>query len=208
MMIKVGAMKPGNNLETAVLQVGVIEIDEGGYQAVIGVGEVGEILVPLDGGADLCRFHVELGVVEADIRPQQRLYGIQYSSISAEIHKGLVAFDRVVDPPGNDCSILEFRLQLQDRVVAALQGVSNKSSYRLVQRSDGLLIEQGGQDDDAILSVHIELFRTEMEVHHVESGGQFFRVREPGRSACLEEGRNPVGDIAELLFLKLCKDWN
>ena len=77
MMIKVGVMKPGNNLETAVLQVGVIEIDEGGYQAVIGVGEVGEILVPLDGGADLCGLHVELGVVEADIGTQQRLYGIQ-----------------------------------------------------------------------------------------------------------------------------------
>ena len=208
MMIKVGVMKPGNNLETAVLQAGIVEVDDGGYQAVIGVGEVGEILVPLDGGADLCRFHVELGVVEADIRPQQRLYGIQYSSISAEIHECLVAFDRVVDPPGNGCSILEFRLQLQDRVIAALQGVFNKSINRLVQRFDCLLIEQGGQEDDAIRSVVLELFRAEVEVHHVESGGQFFRAREPGRSACLEEGLNPVGDIAELLFLELCKDRN
>ena len=52
MMVKVGMVKRGNDLETAVFNAGVIQVDQGGYKVVIGVWEIGEILVPFDCGAD------------------------------------------------------------------------------------------------------------------------------------------------------------
>ena len=116
-----------------------------------------------------------------------------------------MALNRIVDSPGNNASVLKFRLQLQNRFVTTLEGVFNKSVDRFVQRLDSLPIEQGGQDDDARLVVLIDLSRAEVKVRHIESGRQFFRVAEPGWSACFEEGLDPVGHIAELFFLELGK---
>ena len=72
-------------------------------------------------------------MVEADIRTQQRLYGIEYPGVCTELQEGLVALDRVIDPPGNSLAVLQLRLQLEDGLVAAGEGIFNESIDRFVQ---------------------------------------------------------------------------
>ena len=105
-----------HHLEAAVFQAGSIEVYQGGYQVVIGVWEISQVLVPLDCRAYPCGLHIELGVMEADIRPDRGFYSVENSSIGAEITKDLVAFKRVVDPPGDGFSFLRPRFEFQDRV--------------------------------------------------------------------------------------------
>ena len=72
-------------------------------------------------------------MVQADIRPDQGLDGIQDSRVAAELAKHLVTFTGVVDPSGHGLSIDLFRFQLQDGGVAVLYGSGDDGVDGLVQ---------------------------------------------------------------------------
>ena len=66
-----------DNLEAAVFDCGVVEVEQDAYRAAVGQRVVGEVLVLFDGGADTGRFHVDLGVVVDQVGAEQRLDGVE-----------------------------------------------------------------------------------------------------------------------------------
>ena len=183
MVVKVGLVKRGDDLETTVFNAGVIQVDQGGYQVVIGVRKIGEILVPFDRRADPWGLHVELGVVQADIRPDQALDGIEDPRVAAELPKHLVTFTGVVDSSGYGLSIDLFRFELQDGGVAVLYSFGDDGVDGLVQPAQGRCVQQGGQERDTIAPVFLDLLRAQGGIYPLGRGLGFYRIR--GRAAQL-----------------------
>jgi hypothetical protein len=134
------------------------------------MGEIGEVLVPFDSGAHVWRFHVELGVMEADIGPDQGFDASEETGINAEITKRLVAFEGVVESPGDGFSIERFRLQLHYVFAAAAERRGDQGVCHLVQSREGRAIEQGGQEEVAAAAVLIKLLWSQGVFHHIRGG--------------------------------------
>ena len=83
-------------------------------------------------------------MVQADIRSDQALDGIQDSRVAAELAKHLVTFTGVVDSSGHGLSIDLFRFQLQDGGVVVLYSSGDDGVDGLVQLAQGRCVEQGG----------------------------------------------------------------
>ena len=76
-------------------------------------------------------------MVQADIRPDQALDGIQDSRVAAELAKHLVTLTGVVDSSGHGLSIYLFRFQLQDGGVAAFDSSGDDGVDGLVESAQG-----------------------------------------------------------------------
>ena len=90
---------PGNDLQAAVLLGGVVEVEEDGHRIPIGQGIVGQVLVPLHDGPDVLRLHVDLAVVEEQVRAEQLLDAVQQGDRLREIAERLIESARFVDAP-------------------------------------------------------------------------------------------------------------
>ena len=106
--------------------------------------------------------------MEADIGPDQGFDASEETGINAEITKRLMAFEGVVESPGDGFSSERFRLQLHYAFVAERRG--DQGVCHLVQSREGRAIEQGGQEEVAAAAVLIKLPWSQGVFYHISGG--------------------------------------
>ena len=117
-------MAPGNDLQAAVLLGGVVEVEEDGHRIPVGQGIVGQVLVPLHDGADVLGLHVDLAVVEEQVRTEELFDAVQQGGRLREIAEGPIESARFVDAPHQRAVGLLVRFHLHARAVVIRLRVS------------------------------------------------------------------------------------
>src|SRR5262249_52524855 len=83
----------------AVLRRHIVEHDADGQQIVVGVRIEGPVLVPLDGGAIAGRLHVELAAMQAQVRADELLDGLDHARVPDQAPEERMAVDWVLEAP-------------------------------------------------------------------------------------------------------------
>ena len=105
--------------QRAVVEFHVVHHDANGGKVVIGVGIERPILMPLDGGAVAGGFEVQLGGVEADIRPPQVLQDGDDFRVAHQSRVGRMVLVRFLDAADPRLGGRMRILQVEDRIMGA-----------------------------------------------------------------------------------------
>src|SRR5207244_769150 len=101
-------------LQAAILLRRVVEVDQRRDEVGVGVREIAQVLMPVNDRADLGGFHVEFAMLDAEVRPDQRLDLVEQPRVGAERAKRVVLLKRTVNAAWHALAVDGFGFEFEN----------------------------------------------------------------------------------------------